>query len=184
MWAQSRTTQISEENNVLKVKLRRYLTSSMHTSIKLIVWQRLSRKNNPGSEHWKKESGEDSNLLAFPLQYVESSLGRTRQRELAEKGTGERQDSRERERYNTLYLSGSAYRDFRRMSCKEQSQPCLESCSWTHHRSTNKKQGIHFSYEMFKLPNITTNVFLGSIKSFIPITSKNLRNSYQKGSLP
>ena len=104
MWAQSRTTQISEENNVLKVKLRHYLTSSMHTSIKLIVWQRLSRKNNPGSEHWKKESGEDSNLLAFPLQYVESSLGRTRQRELAEKGTGERQDSRERERDTIRYI--------------------------------------------------------------------------------
>ena len=158
----------------------------MHTSIKLTVWQRISRKKNPGSEHWKKDSGEDSTLLAFPLQYVESRLGRTRLRELAEKGTGERLEIREREKewYNTLYLSGSAYRDFRRRSCKEQSQPCLESCSWTHHRSTNKKQGIHLSYKMFKIPNITANVFLGSIKSFIPITSENLRNSYQKGNLP
>ena len=146
------------------------------------MWQRIRRKNNPGSEHWKKDSGEDSTLLAFRLQYVESRLGRTRQRELAEKGTGERQESRERKRerewYNTLYLSGSTYRDFRRMSCKEQSQPCLESCSWTHHRSTNKKQGIHFSYKPFKIPNITTNISLGSIKLFIPITSENLRNSF------
>lgn len=66
-----------------------------------------------------------------------------------------------------------SYRDSQHMSCRESTQPCPESCSWRHHRSTKKKktQLIH----LFDDPG-KHSYDLKSQKSLVPPLSRSERH--------
>ena len=124
----------------------------MHTSIKLIVWQRISTKKNPGSEHWKKDSGEDSTPLAVPLQHVESRLGRTRQSELVEKGTEEAGVKRERKS------------DTRRYICLVQLTVISDACHVRNNRS-HVLNPVHERITVLPTKNKEFNLVINRLKS-------------------
>lgn len=49
-----------------------------------------------------------------------------------------------------------SYRDSQHMSCRESTQPCPESCSWRHHRSTKKKKKPNlFTCSMIQVNTVT-----------------------------